>query len=269
MGDPSSRAGAGPGDDRFLSIDIGNTTVVVGLFAGPDLVDLWRLSSLSQRTGDEIALLLRGLLADHLDTLADAGVGIASVVPALTAELDRACRRLLGRDPLLVSTDLDLGFPIHYQDPSQIGPDRLANAAAVNAAGERPAIVVDLGTTTNFDVIGPDGAFEGGAIAPGYFAAARDLFRAAARLPQVELAAPRSAIGRTTEAAIRSGVVFGTVGQIDGVVTRIAAEIEGRPTVIATGGLAELVASTSTTIDRVDAALTLKGIRELWRRNQG
>jgi len=264
-GSPGSR----PDGDRFLSIDIGNTTVVVGLFAGPDLIDLWRLSSLSQRTGDEIALLLRGLLADHLDTLDGAGVGIASVVPALTAELDRACRRLLGRDPLLVCTELDLGIPIRYQDPSQIGPDRLANAAAVSASGDCPAIVVDLGTTTNFDVIGADGAFEGGAIAPGYFAAARDLFRAAARLPQVELALPKSAIGRTTEGAIRSGVVFGTVGQIDGVVTRIAAELPSRPAVIATGGLADLVASASATIDRVDAALTLKGIREIWRRNRG
>jgi type III pantothenate kinase len=255
-------------DDRFLSIDIGNTTVVVGLFDGDRLVDLWRLSSLSHRTGDEIALLLRGLLVDHLTGLERAGVGIASVVPALTTELDRACRRLFGHDPLLVSTDLELGIPIRYQDPTQIGPDRLANAVAVSAGYPCPAVVVDLGTTTNFDVIGEDGAFEGGAIAPGFFAASRDLFRAAARLPQVELAAPKSAIGRTTEAAIRSGVVYGTVGQIDGVVSRIAAELPRKPMVIATGGLADLVAAESTTIDTVDPALTLKGIREIWRRNR-
>ncbi len=256
MTDPDTRA--------FLAIDAGNTTVVVGLFRGETLEDSWRLSSQTSRTGDEIALTLRGLLGDHVDDVRAGGhVGIASVVPQLTVHLERATERLFGRRAFRVTADSDLGIPVRYQDPSQIGPDRLCNAVAVGAEHGRPAIVVDLGTTTNFDVVAEDGAFEGGTIAPGYFSSAEELFRRAARLPRVELGAPRSAIGRTTEEAIRSGIVYGTVGQIDGIVRRIASEMSAQPIVVATGGLAEAVFQASETIDRVDLALTLKGIRRV------
>jgi len=254
-----------PGSEKaFLAIDIGNTNVAVGLFRGRTLVDTWRLSSFTTRTGDEIALVLRGLLQDHVEEIAREGaIGLASVVPQLTGPLAAACRRLVDHDPIVISTDLDLGVKVRYVDPTQIGPDRLCNVAAVNGEYRTPAIVVDLGTTTNFDVVGPDGAFEGGAIAPGYFSSAEELFRRAARLPRVELAPPKAAIGRTTEEAIRSGVVFGTVGQIDGIVTRLRREIAGDPLVIATGGLAEAIVKESSTIELSDPALTLKGIRHL------
>jgi len=254
--------------DLFLGIDIGNTTVVIGVMSGGSVVDFWRLSSFTGRTGDEIVLVLRELLVDHREALQGvAGVGIASVVPQLTQSFAEGCRRLFGHPAMVVTPDLDLGFEVRYRDPSQVGPDRLANVAAVIAEYRTPAIVVDLGTTTNFDVISSDGAFEGGAIAPGHFSSAEDLFRRAARLPRVELGPPAHAIGRTTVEAIRSGVVFGTVGQIDGIVNRIRSEMDGDPLVIGTGGLAEAVVSESTTIECVDPALTLKGIRILSERN--
>jgi type III pantothenate kinase len=246
----------------FLAIDIGNTNVAVALFRGETIADTWRLSSFTSRTGDEIALILRGLLQEHVAEIArDGAIGLASVVPQLTDPLSEACRRLVGHDPVVLSAEVDHGVRVHYVDPSQIGPDRLCNVAAVNDAYRVPAIVVDLGTTTNFDVIGPDGAFEGGAIAPGFFSSAEELFRRAARLPRVELVAPKSAIGRTTEEAIRSGVLYGTVGQIDGIVTRLRDEVEGDPLVIATGGLASTIVKESATIEIADPALTLKGVR--------
>jgi type III pantothenate kinase len=256
----SAEARSGP----FLSVDIGNTTVVIGLFHGDEVHRIWRLSSLVGRTGDEIGLILAGLLGGDAAGLGASGaVGLASVVPQLTRPFVQACRGLVGREPVVIRVDLDLGIPVRYVDPSQIGPDRLANAVAAAAEYELPAIVVDLGTTTNFDVIGPDGAFEGGAIAPGFFSSADELFRRAARLPRVELDPPERSIGRTTEEAIRAGVLYGTAGQIDGIVRRILKELGGKATVIATGGLAEAVVAESETIQTVDPALTLKGIRRI------
>ncbi len=256
-------------DRPFLSLDIGNTSVVVGLFEGDGLKRLWRLSSFWGRTGDEITLILRQLVAEDLPPLTARGeIGVASVVPQLTDPFADACRTLLGRDPIVIRPELDIGIPIRYIDPSQVGPDRLANAVAVRAEYRVPAVVVDLGTTTNFDVVGPDGAFEGGAIAPGHFSSAEELFRRAARLPRVELRPPARAVGRTMEEAIRAGIFFGTIGQIDGIVRRILAEIGGDPFVIATGGLAEAVTTASETIETTDPALTLKGIRHIALRNR-
>lgn len=253
--------------DRFWSIDIGNSTVVIGRFEGDEVGELWRLSSQTGRTEDEIALLLRSL-AGWERVEPPTGVAIASVVPTLTEPFRAGAQRVFGLDPLVVTHDLDLGLEIHYADPSQIGPDRLANAVGVKAHHRCPAIVVDLGTTTNFDVVGSDGAFEGGSIAPGYLSSADSVFRRAARLPTVELSRrPPRAIGRTTEEAIQSGVLFGTVGQIDAIVTRIMGEMDETPLVIGTGGLARIIESLSTTIEAVDGALTLKGIREIARRN--
>jgi len=253
----------------FLSVDIGNTSVVVGLFEDDRLIRLWRLSSFWGRTGDEITLILRGLVAEKLSALIGrCEIGIASVVPQLTDHFADACRSLFGREPVVITPELNIGIPIRYVDPSQVGPDRLSNAVAVQAEYRVPAVVVDLGTTTNFDVIGHDGAFEGGAIAPGHFSSAEELFRRAARLPRVELRAPERAIGRTMEEAIRAGIFFGTVGQIDGIVRRIIAELGGDPFVIATGGLAEAVTSGSDCIESTDPALTLKGIRLITIRNR-
>ncbi len=252
-----------PATGSFLSIDVGNTSVVIGLFEGERLERLWRLSSFWGRTGDEIRLILRELTHEALGGRTEPiQVGIASVVPQLTMPFAEACRALTAAEPVVIGPDVDLGIPIRYIDPSQVGPDRLANAVAVGHEYRVPAIVVDLGTTTNFDVIGPDGAFEGGAIAPGHVSSAEELFRRAARLPRVELhPAPDHAIGRTMEQAIRAGVFFGTVGQIDGIVKRIIGELGGDPLVLATGGLAEAVVAESQTIQATDPALTIKGIR--------
>jgi type III pantothenate kinase len=252
--------------EHFLAVDIGNTTVVIGYFVADVLDARWRLSSFVGRTGDEILLTFEQLLTDRLDALRHGGrAGIASVVPDLTRPFADACVRLFDREPTIVSAENASGIPIRYVDPAQIGPDRIANVAAVRAAYRTPAIVVDLGTTTNFDVIGADGAFEGGVIAPGFFSSSEALFRRAARLPRVELTRPPRAIGRSTEEAIRSGVVFGTVGQIDEIVRRITAELGGDPLVIATGGHAESVTRESATIQEVVPDLTLEGIRLLSR----
>jgi type III pantothenate kinase len=250
--------------EQFLAVDIGNTTVTIGYFVANVLDATWRLSSFVGRTGDEIVLTYEQLLKDRLDALRRRGrAGIASVVPDLTRPFADACMRLFGVEPTLVTAETAKGIPIRYVDPAQIGPDRIANAAAVRAEYSAPAIVVDLGTTTNFDVIGPDGAFEGGVIAPGFYSSSEALFRRAARLPRVELTTPIRAIGRSTEEAIRSGVVYGTVGQIDEIVRRITKELGQDPLVVATGGHADAVVRESATIQRVDPALTLKGIRLL------
>ena len=253
----------------FLAIDVGNTTVVVGLFDDDEIRESWRLSSFDGRTRDEIRLALGQFLAPSRTELGVGQVAMASVVPELTEPVARGCRELFGHDPIVVSHELELGIPIRYVDPSQVGPDRLANAVAVREEYRVPAIVVDLGTTTNFDVIAADGAFEGGVIAPGYLSSAQNLYRRAARLAHVELGTPKSAIGRTTEEAIRSGVVFGTASQIDGIVRRVAAELGGEPFVIATGGNARVVLEACETVDTYDAALTLKGIRAIARLNRG
>jgi len=252
------------GSAPFLAVDIGNTTVVIGYFEGEELREQWRLSSFVGRTEDEIALTLKQLLEGRIDTLRDHGLsGVASVVPDLTRAFADACEKLIGRAAHVVSAETATHIPSRYVDPAQIGPDRIANVAAVRVYHRVPAIVVDLGTTTNFDVIGADGAFEGGVIAPGFFSSTETLFRRAARLPRVELTAPKRAIGRSTEEAIRSGAVFGTVGQIDEIVRRIVKELGGEPFVVATGGHAEAVTRESATIQSVDKALTLRGVRLL------
>lgn len=250
--------------DHFVAIDIGNTTVVVGHFEGEALVSKWRLSSFVGRTEDEILLTLEQLFADRRAELATGGAsGVASVVPDLTRPFADACARLTGREAAVITAERATHIPSRYIDAAQIGPDRIANVAAVRADHTVPAIVVDLGTTTNFDVVGADGTFEGGVIAPGFFSSTETLFRRAARLPRVELTAPDHVIGRSTEEAIRSGAVYGTAGQIDEIVRRIIGELGGSPLVVATGGHAEAVTGQSTTIQKVDPTLTLRGIRLL------
>jgi type III pantothenate kinase len=247
----------------LLAIDVGNTQTVLGAFAGQRLLALWRLSSGGGRTGDELTVLVKSLCEEYAEQIKRAGrVVIGSVVPALTEEYEAMVRRLYAQEPLIVTCDLPAGIRIDVPDPASVGADRIANAAAV-ADGSLPAIVVDLGTATTFDVVTRGRRYVGGAIAPGIRTSAEELFRRAARLAKVEIRKPRRSIGRTTEESIQAGVFHGAVGAIDGIVRQMEIQLRRKARVLATGGLAPLAASASQTIQEVDEALTLRGLARI------
>jgi type III pantothenate kinase len=254
----------------LLAIDIGNTHTVVGLFEKGELRFRWRIASDSRRTADEFGILVRELCAQSDVEFGDIrGVVVCSVVPALTAALTEMVERLMGVTPVVVGPELDLGITIDYFDPKEVGPDRLANAVAVGEIVKGPAIVVDFGTATTFDVITGDGHYLGGSIAPGVITSAENLFRRGALLPRVALEPPPSVMGKSTAEAMRSGIIFGAVGQVDEIVGRIIDEWGERPKVIATGGLAGTIAGFSRTIEAVEPNLTLIGLAVIHERVAG
>ncbi|MBI5837291.1 MAG: type III pantothenate kinase [Candidatus Eisenbacteria bacterium] len=245
----------------LLAVDAGNTNVVVGVFDGARLVAHHRLSSLTHRTEDEMLLLLEDLVRRAGVSPARGRMALCSVVPDLTPHLAMVGERLFRRRTLVVTHELPLGLTYKVYDPSTLGADRITNIVAAHEIYGGPAIVVDLGTATTFDAYTARGTVLGGAIAPGVQSSAEELFRKASRLARVELRRTARAIGRNTEENIQAGVVYGAVGQVDGIVARIRREMGGRAQVIATGGLAELVARDSRTIQVVDPHLTLKGLK--------
>jgi type III pantothenate kinase len=251
----------------LLAVDVGNSETVVGLFRGKAPVHFWRLTSV-RATADEISLQLESLL--RRDGVADArgmAAVVCSVAPSLTLQWLRVLEARTGRPAVEVSAGIVKSLAIRYRDPGAVGADRIANAIAARAIYGTPAIVVDLGTATTFDCVSRQGAYLGGAIAPGVMTSAEELFRRAARLPRVELRRPAHALGRTTEEALQAGMLWGTAGQVDALVRRLALEIQGTPHVIATGGLAATIAPECETINVVDEALTLKGMRLIWEEN--
>lgn len=253
----------------LLAVDVGNTQTVLGVLEGPEVRDLFRITSFLPRTGDELLPLVESLIGPYRSELrASARMAIGSVVPPLTQAWEDLSRRLFGRPAFVVSARTARGITIDLADPSSLGADRVANAVAAAELHRLPAVVVDLGTATTFDVVLPGPRYVGGVIAPGIHTSADELFRRAARLTRVEIARPDLVCGRTTEESVRAGVYFGTVGQIDGIVRRLSRELGIRPLVIATGGLAESVAADSATIRRVDPALTLQGLRILEERGR-
>ena len=243
----------------LIAVDIGNSETTVGRFLGPELESFWRLST-NRATADELRLTLEALLKSSATGY---GAAMCSVVPALTRSWTEALRATTGRSPLQVSA-ATVPVAVRVPDPASVGADRLANAHGARRLYGAPSIVVDLGTATNFDCVAKDGAYVGGAIAPGVVTASEDLFRRAARLARVDLRRPKQAIGRTTEECLRVGVLWGNAGLVDAIVRRMRAELGGRPKVIATGGLASVLAPECETVDLVDEGLTLKGIRLLW-----
>jgi type III pantothenate kinase len=249
----------------LLAVDVGNTQTVLGLYQGEELRDHWRLATEMSRTGDELGVLLGGLFED-----ADAdGVCLASTVPALVREWQRVAERWLRAPLLVVGPGVKTGIPIRYDDPREVGADRIVNAVAAKARYGAPVIVVDFGTSTNFDVVSPAGEYVGGVIAPGIEISMEALFARAARLVKVDYAEPPSVIGKTTVGGLQSGLVYGFAGQVDGIVEAIRTEL-GAPgaRAVATGGLAELVAPRSRTIGDVDPFLTLEGLRLVWELNR-
>lgn len=246
----------------LLALDIGNTNVALGVFRGAELVGTWRLETNPQRTADEYASTLLTLLTRQgLDLLALDGVVIGSGVPRLQDTFSEIAQRYCGQNALIVNGTMRTGIRVNIDNPAEAGADRICNALAARERYGSPAIVVDFGTATNFDVVSPDGDYIGGAIAPGIEVAADAIFRRGARLFNVGLVAPPQAIGRNTVAALQSGIVLGYVGLIEGLVGRLQAELGNAARVIATGGLAPRIAPQTAVIQTVDPHLTLTGLR--------
>jgi len=249
----------------LLAVDVGNTQTVLGLFEGEELADTWRVATDRSRTGDELVVLLGGLLdPDAVD-----GICLSTTVPLLLREWERLAGRWAHAPLLAVGPGVRTGIPIRYDDPREVGPDRIVNSVAAKARYGAPVIVVDFGTSTNFDVVSPEGDYVGGVLAPGIETSMDALFARAARLVKVDYVEPPSVIGKTTVGGLQSGLVYGFAGQVDGIVAAIRGELEAPETrVVATGGLAELVAAHSATIEEVDPFLTLEGLRLVWELNQ-
>lgn len=252
----------------LLAADVGNTEIVLGVFRDADLVRTWRVSTQAERTADELALMLSGFLSQEDMAIGSevTGLVVASVVPDVTAAIREMAARYLPSPPVIVGPGTKTGVPILTDNPREVGADRVVNALAAYSRFGGPAIVVDFGTATNFDVVSDKGEFIGGVIAPGMQASAASLFSRTARLTRVELVAPASVIGKSTVECIQSGLVYGTAGEVDAIVERIKAEL-GSATVIATGGIAPVVIPHCRTIDHHEPWLTLEGLRLVFERN--
>ena len=255
----------------LLVIDIGNTNIVAGGYREGDdsLLFHWRLSTDPHRTADEFGLFFNGLFAYEGLSLRDVReVILSSVVPPLTPALEGMAEKYLGLRPLTVGPGIKTGMNILYEDPKEVGADRIVNSVAGYAKYGGPLIVVDFGTATTFDAISADGAYLGGAIAPGLGISTEALFEHAAKLSRIDLVRPKSVIGRTTVSSMQSGIIFGFAGQVDELVRRMKAELGGRAKVVATGGFAPLIAKETSTIDVVDEFLTLEGLRLIYLKNK-
>lgn len=264
--------GRGGEGHLLLAVNVGNTNTVLGVFRGAELQWQWRMSTQAERTADELAVLLGGLLeqADLSFTSQITGVVISSVVPTSTTELREMVNRYFNFPPVVVEPGTRTGIQIATDNPREVGADRIVNALAAFHRYGGPCIVIDFGTATTYDVVSDKGEFLGGAIAPGVQTSNVSLSRETARLPQVELHAPRGAIGRNTVEAIQSALIFGTAAEADGMIERMRKELGGQVTkVVATGGLASLVVPYCQLVDEHDPWLTLEGLRLVFDKNAG
>jgi type III pantothenate kinase len=253
----------------LLAIDVGNTNTVLGVYEGDRLLDNWRMATWEARTSDEYAVSLRGFFAMggvDPDGITD-GI-LASVVPSAVQPLRWALEQRFGFRPLVVGPGIKTGMPILYENPKEVGADRIVNAVAAYAKHRSGMIIVDFGTATTFDCVSPAGEYLGGAIAPGIVISADALYRHAAKLPRVEVSEPPQVVGRNTVASIQSGLFFGYVGLVDGIVTRMMKECGFPAHVVATGGQARLIAQASSTIQEVDDLLTLNGLKLIFDLNR-
>jgi type III pantothenate kinase len=258
----------------LLTIDVGNTNTVLGVFDGEEVIEHWRIATDPVRTADELAVIMQGLFAQSsMFAQRDiSGIALCSTVPSVRHEMREMSRRYYGDVPaVIVEPGVKTGVPVRYDNPKEVGSDRITNAAAAVHLYGGPAIVVDFGTSTNFDAVSERGEFVGGALAPGIEISVDALSRRAAQLLKVELARPSRVIGKTTVEALQSGIIFGFAGQVEGIVTRMTAELAPADpdsvTVIATGGLAPLVIDEVKVIDVYEPWLTLVGLRLIFERN--
>jgi len=253
----------------LLAIDIGNTNLTIGLYKGEELAWHWRLATDHNRMPDEYGLQFLGLLT-HASYLASdlEGIALASVVPQLTGRVTQACREYLNREPLVVDAGVKTGIRVRYEDPKAVGADRICDAAAVMKLYGGPACVVDFGTATTFNAITKDGEYLGGAITAGVNLAAEALYTHAAKLPHMDLQRPPSVIGRNTIHAMQSGLLFGYVSMVEGMVIRFRSELGNDMKVVATGGLAEVIAKETSAIQVIAPWLTLDGLKIIWNLNQ-
>jgi len=259
----------------LLAVDVGNTQTVIGVFddsvenPSEALDGHWRISTDERRTADELALVIRCLLEPAGLSLGDLdAVAVSSVVPRVTASLRTMCLEYLKIDPLILQPGVRSGMPILYDNPKEVGADRIANAVAAYEEYGGPAVVVDFGTATTFDAISSEGEYLGGAIAPGVEISAKALFDAAAGLRRVELKPPRSVIGKSTAESLQSGILYGVAGQIDHMVALFCRELGPQTKAVATGGLAGLVVPHCSSVSKIDEFLTLKGLLIIHRRNR-
>lgn len=257
----------------ILVIDIGNTNTVLGVFEGKELMAEWRLATDRQKTADEYGVLVYNLFSyQNLDMRKITDIAISSVVPPVNPVFVSMCTKYFGIDPLVVGPGHKTGMVIRYENPKEVGADRIINAIAAYDRYKCPLIIVDFGTATTFCAVSGNGDYLGGVIAPGIGISAEALFQRAAKLPRVELVKPKTVIGKTTVASMQAGIIFGFAGQVNEIVRRMKAEMasegHGDPKVVATGGLASLIAPEASEIEEVDPHLTLHGLRLFLERNR-
>jgi type III pantothenate kinase len=252
----------------LLAIDVGNTQTHIGMLRGQELVEHWRLATDREATADRLATELAGLLGLRNLALSDVdGAIVSSVVPQLNHEYEGLSARYLGGALLMVGPGLKTGMPIRMDNPHEVGADRLVNAVAAYERCGGPCIAVDFGTAINYDVVSSEGEYLGGVLAPGVEISIEALSQRAAKLFKVDLERPKTVMGRSTEAALQSGLVYGFAGQVDGIIGRLRDELDEEATTIATGGHADIIAPLCDEVDEVDDLLTLTGLRLIWERN--
>ena len=253
----------------LLAVDVGNTNTVIGIFEGNRALGFWRIRTVEDSTADEYWMMLRNLAAiSDIDFLKIDGIIIACVVPTLLGALEDLCKQCLKIRPLFVGRGIKTGMPIRYDNPKEVGADRIVNAVAAYEKYHSQLIAVDFGTATTFDYINEAGEYEGGAIAPGVKIAAEALFQEASKLFRVELIAPERVIAKDTASAIQSGIIFGYASLVDGILLRMFDELRSRPKVVATGGLSRVITVETKFVDEIDDNLTMNGLRILYERNK-